>query len=168
MFLTSSKNMAQPASFNTHTLRMVLFLSLVSIWMKRKTIIEKLNSQDSYCQQEMKLDSKPDHPSSEPSSLTISYTMQYKSFTTNSINIPDLLCESESVSHSVMPNSLQPHGLQPTSLLCPWDFLGKDTGVVCHFLLQRIFPTQGSNSDLLHCRKILYQLNDQERPTSLG
>ena len=29
-----------------------------------------------------------------------------------------------------------PHGLQPTRLLCPWDFPGKNTGVGCHFLLQ--------------------------------
>ena len=33
--------------------------------------------------------------------------------------------------------------------LCPWDFPGKDTGVGCHFLLQRIFQTQGSNLHLL-------------------
>ena len=30
-------------------------------------------------------------------------------------------------------------------LLCPWDFPGKNTGVGCCFLLQRIFPTYGSN-----------------------
>ena len=47
--------------------------------------------------------------------------------------------ESESVSCSFMSNSLRPHGLQPTRLLCPWDFPGKDTGVVCHFLLQGSF-----------------------------
>ena len=29
--------------------------------------------------------------------------------------------------------------------LCPWDFLGKNIGVACNFLLQRIFPAQGSN-----------------------
>ena len=40
-----------------------------------------------------------------------------------------------SVSRSVEPDSLWPHGLQPTRLLCPWDFPGKDTGVGCHFLL---------------------------------
>ena len=45
------------------------------------------------------------------------------------------------VSHSVMPDSLQPHGLQPISLLCPWDFPGKDTRMGCHFLLQGIFLT---------------------------
>ena len=40
------------------------------------------------------------------------------------------------VSRSVVPDSLRPHGLQHTRLLCPWDFPGKDTGVGCHFLLQ--------------------------------
>ena len=35
--------------------------------------------------------------------------------------------------------------LKPARLLCPWDSPGKNTGVVCHFLLQGIFPTQGSN-----------------------
>ena len=33
-------------------------------------------------------------------------------------------------------------------LLRPWDSPGKNTGVGCHFLLQQIFPTQGSNSGL--------------------
>ena len=42
------------------------------------------------------------------------------------------------VSHSVVPNSLQAHGLQPTRLLCPWDFPGENIGVGCHFLLQKI------------------------------
>ena len=36
------------------------------------------------------------------------------------------------------------------SLLCPWDFPGKNTGVGCDFLLQGIFQTQGSNLCLLH------------------
>ena len=40
---------------------------------------------------------------------------------------------------------LWPHGLQPARLLCPRDSLGKNTGVVCHFLLQGIFLIQGSN-----------------------
>ena len=33
---------------------------------------------------------------------------------------------------------------------CPWNFPGKNTGVGCHFLLQRIFLNQGSNRGLLH------------------
>ena len=35
--------------------------------------------------------------------------------------------------------------------------------ICCHFLLQGIFPTQGSNLDLLHCRQILYHLSHQGR-----
>ena len=49
-----------------------------------------------------------------------------------------------------MSDSLQSHGLQPDSLLCPWDYPSKNTGVSCCFLLQGIFPTQGSNPSLLH------------------
>ena len=45
---------------------------------------------------------------------------------------------------------LQPHGLQPTRLLCPWDFSGKNTGMGCHFLLQGIFPTQRLYPGLSH------------------
>ena len=33
---------------------------------------------------------------------------------------------------------LQPHGLEPTSLLCPWNSPGRNTGVGCHSLLQYI------------------------------
>ena len=43
------------------------------------------------------------------------------------------------------PTLLRPLGLGPARLLCPWDFPGKNTRVGCHFLLQGIFPTQGSN-----------------------
>ena len=43
-----------------------------------------------------------------------------------------------------------PWTIQPARLLCPWNFSGKNIGVVCYFLLQGIFPTQGSNLSLLH------------------
>ena len=55
-------------------------------------------------------------------------------------------------SRSVVSDSLRSHGLESTRLLWPWDFPGKSTGVGCHFLLQGIFLTQGSNPGLLHCR----------------
>ena len=45
--------------------------------------------------------------------------------------------------------TLQPHGLLPIRLLCPWDFQGKNTGVGCHFLFQGMFPTQEPTSHLL-------------------
>ena len=38
-------------------------------------------------------------------------------------------------SRSVVSDPQRPHGLQPSRLLCPWDFLGKSTGVGCHCLL---------------------------------
>ena len=63
-----------------------------------------------------------------------------------------------SVSRSVVSDSLRLHGLSPTRLLCPGDFPGKNTGVGCHSLLWRIFPTQGSN---LYYRQILHCLNHQ-------
>ena len=58
-----------------------------------------------------------------------------------------------------MSDSVRPHGLQPTRLLHPWDSPGKNTGVGCHALLQRIFPTQESNPGLPHSRQILYHLS---------
>ena len=51
-----------------------------------------------------------------------------------------------------MSNSLQPQGLYS-----PWDSPGQNTGVSSLSLLQRTFPTQGSNPGLPHCRRILYQ-----------
>ena len=44
------------------------------------------------------------------------------------------------------------------------DSPGKNTGAGCHTLLQGIFPSQGSNPGLLHCRQILYLLNYQGSP----
>ena len=62
------------------------------------------------------------------------------------------LKESESESHSVVSDSLQPHGLYR-----PWNSPGQNTGVGSLSPLQGIFPTQGSNPGLPHCRWILYQ-----------
>ena len=42
-------------------------------------------------------------------------------------------------------------------------FSRQDTGVGCHFLLQEVFPTQGLNPGLLHCRQVLYRLSHQGR-----
>ena len=65
------------------------------------------------------------------------------------------------VSRSVVPDSLQPHGLQPARLLCPGNSPGKDTGVGCHSLLQGVFPTHGWNPGLLECPRILYCLSHE-------
>ena len=62
----------------------------------------------------------------------------------------------ESVSCSVVSDSLRPHGLKPVRLLRPWNSPDNNTGVGSLSLLQRIFATQGSNPGLLHCGRILY------------
>ena len=67
---------------------------------------------------------------------------------------------TESESCSVVSDSLQPHGLYS-----PWNFSGQNTGVGS--LLQGIFPTQGSNPGLSHCRHIFYQLSHQGSPRRL-
>ena len=69
---------------------------------------------------------------------------------------------SVSESHSVVSNSLRPHGLYS-----PWNSPGQNTGVGSLSLLQGIFPTQGSNPGLLHCRQILYQLSHKRSPIIL-
>ena len=53
-----------------------------------------------------------------------------------------------------MSNSLEPYGQYS-----PWNSPGQNTGVGSLSLLQGSFPTQGSNQDLSHCRRILYQLS---------
>ena len=65
-------------------------------------------------------------------------------------------------SHSVMINSLQPSGLYS-----PQNSPGQNTGVGSCSLLQQIFPTQGLNPGLLHCRQILYQLSHKRIPKTL-
>ena len=75
------------------------------------------------------------------------------------------LCMCVLVAQSYL--TLRPHGLQPARLLCPWDSPGKNTEVGSHFLLQGIFPTQRSNSGLMHCRQILYQLSHKGSPKTL-
>ena len=58
-----------------------------------------------------------------------------------------------------MSDCLWPHGLGPTRLLCPWDSLGKNTGVSCHSFLQEIFLIQGSKLRFSHCRQLPYCLS---------
>ena len=68
--------------------------------------------------------------------------------------------------------TLQLHALWDTPppfprLLCPWDSPGKNTGVGCHALLQGIFPTQGSNTRLLHWQPDSLPLSHLGSPGSL-
>ena len=68
----------------------------------------------------------------------------------------------KSESCSVMSDSLWPHGLYS-----PWNSPGQNTGLGSLSFLQRLFPTQGWNPGLPHCRQILYQLSHQGSPRIL-
>ena len=66
------------------------------------------------------------------------------------------------VSHSVVSDSLQPHGVLPARLLHLCDFLGKNTGVGCHFLLQKetVKKANGQSSELE--KTIANEINDKK------
>ena len=76
-------------------------------------------------------------------------------------NIVNQLCSNIKCVHAKSLQSCPTlcNPMDPTRLLYPWDSPGKNTGTGCHALHQGIFPTQGSNPNLLqflHCRWILY------------
>ena len=62
--------------------------------------------------------------------------------------------KGESVSNLVLSNSVTPWIVACQVPLCPWNFLGKNTGVGRHCLLQGIFLTYGLNPGLPHCMQI--------------
>ena len=75
------------------------------------------------------------------------------------------------ISRTAASDSLRPHGLQPTRLLCPWDFPSKNIEGGCHFLRQGLFPIQGSNRCLLyllHWGQVLYPLSIREAQGAWG
>ena len=74
-----------------------------------------------------------------------------------------VLIETESENRSLVSNFLWPHGLYN-----PWNSPGQNTGVSSLSFLQGIFPTQGSNSCLPHCRWILSRLSYQGRSHQLS
>ena len=84
----------------------------------------------------------------------------------SSFRLPLNHIESESESRSVVSDSLLPQGLYSS-----WNSPGQNTEVSISFsmiLLQGIFPTQGSNPGLPHCRLILYQLSHKRRLVKTG
>ena len=77
--------------------------------------------------------------------------------------LPLAPCESESKGRSVVSDFLRPHGLYN-----PWNSPGQNTGVGSLSLLQGIFPTQGSNPGLPHCRHISLVYFSGRCPTMVG
>ena len=59
------------------------------------------------------------------------------------------------------------YSLRPHRLYSPWNSPGQNTGVGSLSPLPGIFPTQGSNPGLPHCRQILYELSHKGSPRRL-
>ena len=82
-----------------------------------------------------------------------------------SLRSPGWRCASQwlglNMCGSVLSDSLWPHGH-------PWNSASQNTGVGSLSLLQGIFPTQGSNPGLLHCRRILHQLSLRGSPEQVN
>ena len=109
---------------------------LIPKWMlTRKMVTQRLNIWPQYL----------------PASKRISSSILFKCMT-----------ESESESHPVISDSLQPHGLYSL-----WNSPGQNTGVGSLSLLHGIFPTQGSNPGLLHWRWVVYQLSHKGSPREI-
>ena len=81
--------------------------------------------------------------------------------TRNTVGVPDHEVKWKSLSRVRL--FVTPWIVASQASLSPWNFPSKNTVVGCHFLLQKIFPTQGSNLGLLHCRQSLYRLSHQRR-----
>ena len=113
-----------------------------------------------------------------PAMKKVYYLSHFISFAVNRDKIGSYICKAhihyillwqqllllyESESRSFMFDSLQPHGLYS-----PWNSPGQNIAVGSLSLLQGIFPTQGSNPGLPHCRRILYRLSPKGSPRILA
>ena len=84
--------------------------------------------------------------------IKVTNVINHRHFTDHIDFSTDTISESES--HSVVSDSLRPHGLYS-----PWNSPGQNAIVGNLSLLQQIFPTQGSNSSFPYCRRMLYKLS---------
>ena len=73
--------------------------------------------------------------------------MEWNKPTLDTLYIPDKYMQAQSLSRVQLCDLMD----WPTRFLCPWDFPSNNTRAGCHFLLQGIFLTQGSNPGLPHC-----------------
>ena len=98
---------------------------------------------------------------------SIQWNIQFNSVTQSCLTLCDPMnCSMPGlpVHHQLYSTICVPMNYSSPRLLCPWNSPGKNTGAVSHSFLQGIFPTQGLNLGLLHCRLILYHLNCQGSP----
>ena len=97
--------------------------------------------------------------SSQKPSRNISVPSTFVLFLAPAENPDKLLFESEKWKLLSCVRIFVTHGIHS-----PWNTLSQNTGVGTCSILQRIFPTQGLNPGLPHCRQILYQLSHKGGP----
>jgi len=124
------------------------------VWKKTKVLSSNIESQDEVSRNSM---------TCYYEAVMLFSTDAYIMFLHKGFTFPDVssshcdLIVSDSL--DTMDWSPPHHGLEPSRLLYPWNSPGKNTGVACHALLQGIFPIQGLNPGLPHCRQIRYHLS---------
>ena len=84
-----------------------------------------------------------------------------KRFTCTIFSRFHLCCAVQCLVTQSCPTLCNPMDCSPAGSSVQGDSPGKNTGMSCHALLQEIFPAQGSNPGLPHCRQILYYLSHQ-------
>ena len=89
--------------------------------------------------------------------VTENTTSKYAQTTQENVAVLCLVAQSR-------PTLCDPKDCGPPGSTIHRDFSGKNTGVGCHALLHGIFPIQGWNPDLPHCRRILHSLSHREAP----
>ena len=89
-------------------------------------------------------------PRQQPTSFPIPGILQARTLEWAAISFSTHESEKWKWSHSVVSDSVRPHGLLPTRLLHPWDFPGKSTGVGCHCFLRGPYYFCPLSSPSLH------------------
>ena len=92
--------------------------------------------------------------------FTLNYLLMFAIWDSAVTNVYVVLC----LVVQLCPTLCDPVDCSPPGSSIHGDPPGKNTGVGGHALLQGIFPTQGSNPGILHCRWIVYHLSNQESP----
>ena len=85
----------------------------------------------------------------------------------NQLYFNKIIFEKCCLTTQLCPTLCDPMDCSPPGCSVHGDSPGKNTGVGCHALLQGIFPTQGLNPGVPHCRQILYHLSHQGSPRML-
>ena len=138
-------------------------------WTEEPVGLQSMGSQQLDTTEWLSIASSPLDLMASYNQITTSYTNHWNLFSFCCFQIMYALCLSAVLclvaqSCSILCN---PMDCSPSDSSVHGDSLGKNTGVGCHALFKRIFPSQGSNPGLPHCRQILSWQSHKGSPVSL-